>query len=338
MSQPLVFITGATGFIGSHVVSQSLAAGYRVRLSVRKESQISTLRKLFSEHTANLDFTVIPDFVSPDRFSKALEDVTYVFHLASPMPGKGSDFQTDYLEPAVQGTIALLDAAKNADTIKRTVIVSSALALLPLGALAIGKFTAKEGLNPSIPIDPNMSFPDDPTTSSGLKYHASKILAHRATLEWASTHNPSFSIITLHPSFVFGHNMTQASADALDGTNAMLWGCLHSPKPFIPMSAVDVRNVASAHLKALDVQTGVKGEVEEFLLSAGLKEHWTWDQVAEFVRSKYPSFDVKLEGPFEEPPQVDTQRAESVLGMQWRSMEDTVGSFLDQQIELRAQL
>lgn len=132
MSQPLIFITGATGFIGSHVVSQSLAAGYRVRLSVRKESQISTLRKLFSAHTANLDFAVIPDFVSPDRFSKALEDVTYVFHLASPMPGTGSDFQTDYLEPAVQGTIALLDAAKKVDTIKRTVIVSSALALLPL--------------------------------------------------------------------------------------------------------------------------------------------------------------------------------------------------------------
>lgn len=195
-----------------------------------------------------------------------------------------------------------------------------------------------EGLTPSIPIDPNMAFPDDPTTSGGLKYHASKILAHRATLEWASTNNPSFSIITLHPSFVFGRNMTQASPDALDGTNAMLWGCLHSAKPFIPMSAVDVRDVASAHLKALDVQTGSKREVEEFLLSAGLKEHWTWDQVAEFVRSKYPSFGFKLEGPFDEPPLVDTQRAENVLGMQWRRMEDTVGSFLDQQIELRAQL
>lgn len=358
MSQPLIFITGATGFIGSHVVGQSLEAGYRVRLSVRKEAQISTLRKLFSEHTANLDFAVIPDFTSPARFNKVLEDVTYVFHLASPMPGKGSDFKTDYLEPAVQGTTALLDAAKEINTIKRIVIVSSLLALIPLDALTTGKFTAKgtppppfttlqspkpsnphpEGLNPTIPLDANMSFPSDPTTSSGMKYHLSKLLAHRATLSWASTNTPSFGITTLHSSFVFGRNMTQSSPEELDGTNAMLWGCLHAPKPFIPMSAVDVRDVAAAHLKALTVKSGAIGEVQEFILSAGVKEGWTWTQVADFARAKYSALDIKLEGPFEEPPSVDTQRAEGVLGMQWRRMEETMGSFLNQQVELRAQL
>lgn len=143
MSQPLIFITGATGFIGSHVVSQSLDAGYKVRLSVRKEEQISALRKVFSQHAASLDFTVIPDFTSPTRFSKALEGVTYVFHLASPMPGKGSDFKSDYLEPAVQGTIALLDAAQKVESIRRVVVVSSLLALIPVEALSTGKFTAK---------------------------------------------------------------------------------------------------------------------------------------------------------------------------------------------------
>ena len=143
MSQPLIFITGATGFIGAHVVTQTLAAGYKVRLSVRKESQISNLEKIFSKHAEKLDFTVVPDFVSPGAFDKALQDVTYVFHLASPMPGTGTDFESDYLNPAVQGTILLLDAAKKVDTIKRVVIVSSLLALVPLDALATGKFTAK---------------------------------------------------------------------------------------------------------------------------------------------------------------------------------------------------
>jgi nucleoside-diphosphate-sugar epimerase len=175
-----------------------------------------------------------------------------------------------------------------------------------------------------------MTFPEDPTASGGMKYHVSKILAHRATLEWVRTNKPSFGLVTLHPSFVFGRNITQTSAEGLDGTNAMLWGCLHSPKPFIPLSAVDVRDVASAHLKALEVETGAGNEVEEFILSAGPKENWTWEQVAEFVRSKYPALGVKLEGPFEEPPKVDTQKAETVLGIRWKRMEDTVGSFLDQ--------
>lgn len=59
MSQSLVFITGSTGFIGSHVVIQTLEAGYKVRLSVRKESQIEGLKKLFSKHISNVDFVVI---------------------------------------------------------------------------------------------------------------------------------------------------------------------------------------------------------------------------------------------------------------------------------------
>lgn len=135
MSQSLIFITGATGFLGSHVASQALAAGYKLRLSVRKEAQIDTLRALFSDHADQVEFIVIPDLSTPEAFATALQEVTFVFHVASPMPGKGSDFERDYLSPAVQGTKALLDAAKKVESIKRVVIVSSLLAFMPLGAL-----------------------------------------------------------------------------------------------------------------------------------------------------------------------------------------------------------
>ena len=353
MSQPLIFITGATGFIGAHVVTQALSAGYHVRLSVRKEAQISNLRKVFSSHSANLDFVVVPDFTSPGAFDIALHRVTYIFHLASPMPGTGDDFQNDYVKPAVDGTIALLTAAKSVDTIKRVVIVSSLLALIPLDALVTGKFTAKgnpptylhtpfittkhppEGTK--IDIDPQMSFPADPRAAGGLKYHASKILAHRATLSWCNSSIPRYSIVTLHPSFVFGANLLQTSPEGLDGTNAMLWSSLTSPQPLIPMSAVDVRDVAAAHIRALEVKAE-DGEVEEFIVCASEREGWTWDRVAEFVKQKYEFVGVKVEGPFEQPPSVNTSKAERVLGFGWRSMEDTVGSFLDHQVELRGKL
>ena len=140
MSQSLVFITGSTGFIGSHVVIQTLEAGYKVRLSVRKESQIEGLKKLFSKHISNVDFVVIPDLSISSAFDSALKDVDYVLHLASPMPGKGEDFKKEYLQPAVQGTTSVLNAAKKFSTIKRVVIVSSILALVQLDALTGGKF------------------------------------------------------------------------------------------------------------------------------------------------------------------------------------------------------
>lgn len=143
MSQSLVFITGSTGFIGSHVVIQTLEAGYKVRLSVRKESQIEGLKKLFSKHIGNVDFVVVPDLSISSAFDSALKDVDYVLHIASPMPGKGEDFKKEYLQPAVQGTTSVLNAAKKFSTIKRVVIVSSILALVQLDALTGGKFEPK---------------------------------------------------------------------------------------------------------------------------------------------------------------------------------------------------
>ncbi|KAK2037666.1 hypothetical protein LZ31DRAFT_560237 [Colletotrichum somersetense] len=253
------------------------------------------------------------------------------------MPGTGDDFETDYLAPAEQGTITLLDAAKSVPTIKRVVIVSSILALVPLDVWATGNFDVKEGSSASIPIDRDMEFPDDPKTSAGLKYQASKIFAHRSVLEWAPKNRPSFTIVTLHPSFVFGRNLTQTSEDGIDGTNAMLWKSLFSEKPVMPMVAVDVRDVALAHLRALDLDVKEQSTVQEFVLSAP-DAGWEWDRVVEFTREKYPHLDIQLKGPFEKVSKGKSDRATKLLGIQWRNMEETVASFLDHQLELKAQL
>ncbi|KAK1985662.1 NAD dependent epimerase/dehydratase [Colletotrichum cereale] len=338
MSQSLIFITGATGFIGSHVALQALEAGYHVRLSVRKESQIGGLKELFAEHAAKLDFVVIPDLAKPGAFSHALQGVDYVFHVASPMPGKGDDFKKDYLAPAEQGTTALLDAAKTIPAIKRIVIVSSILALLPLDVWITGNFNGKEGLNASIPIDPDMEFPEDPRASAGLKYQASKILAHRSVLEWVPKNKPGFTVITLHPSFVFGRNLTQTSAGVIDGTNGMLWESLFSETPTVSTVAVDVRDVALAHLRALDLDVKEQSAVQEFVLSAPESCGWEWDGVVKFVRERYPHLNILLNGPFEKSSKVKAIRATELLGIRWRSMEDTITSFLDHQLELKAQL
>ena len=135
MSSPITFITGATGFIGSHVVKSALAAGTHVRLSVRKEEQIQTLKQLFSAKPGQLDFVIISDISNPEAFEDKLNDVEYVLHLASPMPGKGQDFKSDYLKPAVEGTVSILKAAKASGSVKRVVVTSSVLAVIPLGQM-----------------------------------------------------------------------------------------------------------------------------------------------------------------------------------------------------------
>jgi hypothetical protein len=51
-------------------------------------------------------------------------------------------------------------------------------------------------------------------------YQASKLAAHTATLDYVSSKKPQYSVVTIHPVFVFGHNILQTTADELSGTEA----------------------------------------------------------------------------------------------------------------------
>ena len=131
----LVFITGSTGFIGAHTTALTLAAGYRVRLSVRKPEQAAIIKAQYSEYSSKIETVVVPDITTSAAFKDALNGVDYVFHIASPMPGAGSDFEADYVKPAVDGTLAILNAALEHTSIKKIVVDSSSLALLPIDAI-----------------------------------------------------------------------------------------------------------------------------------------------------------------------------------------------------------
>lgn len=145
MPPGLIFITGATGFIGSTVALQALQAGYSLRISIRKESQIPNLKKILGQFEEKIDFVVVPDISLESSFAGKLDGADYVFHLASPLP-HGTDKET-YFTPAVKGTTAILREAAKVSTIKRVVITSSMAALIPLrgipeGGVIRGQFPA----------------------------------------------------------------------------------------------------------------------------------------------------------------------------------------------------
>src|SRR5882757_6533064 len=75
MADALIFITGATGFIGSHVVDVSLKAGYRVLLSIRKPQQEQVLKERYSKFSSQVETIVISDMTKPELFKEALNGV-----------------------------------------------------------------------------------------------------------------------------------------------------------------------------------------------------------------------------------------------------------------------
>ena len=74
-SGSLILVTGANGFIGSHVADQFLAAGYRVRGTVRAESKGSWLKEFFDEKydRDKFEIAIVPDMTLEGAFDEALD-------------------------------------------------------------------------------------------------------------------------------------------------------------------------------------------------------------------------------------------------------------------------
>ena len=76
-------MTGATGFIGAHVVDVLLARGLKVRGATRSKTKAQAMLNARPKHTGTLDFVQIEDFEQTDVFEDVTKDVDAVIHVAS---------------------------------------------------------------------------------------------------------------------------------------------------------------------------------------------------------------------------------------------------------------
>ncbi|KOS40686.1 hypothetical protein ACN38_g8457 [Penicillium nordicum] len=325
MSNELIFITGATGFIGSATAVAALEVGYRLRVCLRKPSE--QLETLLSEYSDQVEFVIIPDLTDETAFDNKLNGVDYVLHLASPLP-HGSD-KKSYFPPAVKGTTALLKAAAKVPTIKKVVVTSSIAALIPMTGIPTGG-VVKENNDWDLSVDENANFedPQTPAATPMRLYHASKLLADNATWEFRATAKPHYALVTLNPAFVYGRNLVQISAGGVNaGSNSGLWDLIMKADPTRNIVGVHVQDVAEAHIKALDPKI-VDGS--KYLL-AGPKT--TGPEIARIVHRLYPAAGALISEDFHGVSfPVDVTKAETDLGIQWRSFESMVRDVMDQQL------
>ena len=77
------FVTGATGFIGAHVVDSLLARGVSVRAATRSKQKGELMRKARPQHTSNLEIVEVQDFTHFGVFDNGMSDIDAVIHVAS---------------------------------------------------------------------------------------------------------------------------------------------------------------------------------------------------------------------------------------------------------------
>lgn len=90
-------MTGATGFIGAHVVDQLLSRGIKVRGATRSLSKGKAMIDVRPEFREKLDFVQIGDFENPGGLLEAIQDVDAVIHVASVRAMKDLDNMTQIL-------------------------------------------------------------------------------------------------------------------------------------------------------------------------------------------------------------------------------------------------
>jgi nucleoside-diphosphate-sugar epimerase len=168
-----VLITGATGFVGYHLIVQALAAGLEVYAAVREHSDTSHLKALELSYVS-LNYSSVEEL----RTILETEQFQYVIHAAGITKAKE---QAVYNRVNAEFTRNLGVAISTANyQVKKFVFVSSLAAIGPL-------------------LDLTRTLQDDSPTNPVTNYGASKSLAEQYLAKI-----PELPIITIRPTAVYG--------------------------------------------------------------------------------------------------------------------------------------
>jgi nucleoside-diphosphate-sugar epimerase len=334
----LVFITGGSGHIGSRVIIDALQAGYEVRAAVRSQQKADKIKAMPSLRALNagskLSFFVVPDLLVDGAYDEAIKGATYVIHLASPISDahkEGESYQTTLIEPAVKGTLNILEAAKKARSIRRVVITASCVSTIPWKDFTSGSSSIIFNEASRTPLT------QEPYDNSFEAYAASKVAAFNETESWLAKEkaNISFDVINILPGFVIGKDelVTEAS-DALRGTNMPVLGPVTgNDAGYTPSASVHLLDVASAHVKSLDSK--VPGNQSYLLVAQDTK----WEDTLDIVARNFPAAvkagtlanngkNVTL------PVKIDASASEKALGFKFRGFEEQVKDVVQYYLEL----
>jgi dihydroflavonol-4-reductase len=218
------FVTGATGFVGSHVARVLAGQGADLRLLVRSTSNPKNIEGLRAE-------PVIGDLRDPDSLERAMSGCDTVFHVAA-------DYRLWIRDPDqmyrsnVEGTKAVLEAARK-KAVRRVVYTSS---------VATMGFTSN-----GHPADEN-----SPVALENMigHYKRSKFLAEQVALDYGRHAAGKMEVVVVNPTTPVGEQDIKPTP-----TGRIVVDFLKKKFPAYVdtgLNLVDVRECALGHVAALE--------------------------------------------------------------------------------------
>ena len=231
-----VLVTGGSGYIGLHCISQLLKEGFSVRTSLRSMDRKKEIQEALSgliKNNESLEFCEL-DLMRDEGWDDAVKGCSYVLHVASPVYDKNMKDENSFIQPAKQGLLRALKPAIKYK-IKRFVLTSS------IAAITQG--------HEDLEIDEKSWSLIDKDT---LPYIKSKTYAEKAMWNYMDEidEREKIEVCTINPSFVFGPSLTYD----MGASNLLIRGLLVGKLPAlakIQFNVVNVVDVARAHILAL---------------------------------------------------------------------------------------
>ncbi len=232
-----ILVTGATGFVGSHVVKKLIQAGHQVRVLRRENSSLQMLEGLHVE-------TSLGDITDRDSVFKAVQGCEAVFHVAGHVSfWRGNNEIQKRIN--VDGTRSVVEACL-AHHVKRLVHTSSiaAIGFAPEGRLG----------------DEKLEYNWWPYK---INYCNTKYLGE---MEVQQGIKKGLDAVILNPAVIFG------AGDLNLNSGAMIFQIARGRVPFYPEGGCcvcDVEDVAEGHLQAF-----LKGKTGERYILGGENYNW----------------------------------------------------------------
>ena len=267
----IVLVTGASGYIGSHIVANLLAKGRNVRAALRAPNDPERVEHLLALPVSDGGSlkVVKMDLLDADEVRAAVAGCSDVIHAAAALYVGKSNPQKDVVDPSIIGAQNICDAIDATNCVKRLVHTSSTAAIRPTKYEDGTCFTSD-------------SWADDATIENNA-YGLAKAGAEKLVREWHANkdENTRPRLVTIHPCVVFGPPLSKRHlGGSLSYVEALYKRTMPKSLP-VHINIVDVRDVAESHVRAL-----TEGEpCGRYLVIGG--DMWMKD-VAEILRTAYP--------------------------------------------------
>lgn len=327
----LVVVTGANGFIGSHVVDQLLQHGYNVRGTVRNVAKNSWLNDYFSAKYGPGRFSLaeIPDMSHEGAFDEVVKGAAGIAHVATPV--RQFHDPNIAVPMVVNGTVNVLASAAAEPLVRRVVITSSSTAAASPQPNKV--FTMDEKTWNETAVKAAWA----PPPYEGLQrrldvYSATKTQAEQAAWKFMEDKKPDFVLNTVLPNVNMGTILSPENQGypSSGGWVKAVWDGFPGEegeklKYNPPQYYINVQDDALVHVAAL-----IYPDVQNERLFA-FAHPYSWNDILDALRRLYPQqkFIDDIPNIGEDKSKVANQRAEELLkrvsGLPaWTSLEQSV--------------